>query len=422
MEVIGIIILALLVYWHWKSNNVQKSPLSKFYFIGLTSKLLLGVGVGLLYTFFYQGGDTFALFHDAQFLTDLGKNQPKEYINFIFCRPYHYPEHIQSQLMKSNASTSIFCIVLSLINFLTNSNYWISGAYLSVFSFIGIWKYIDILKQKYPQLNYSLIIPYFILPSFAFWSSGIIKESISMGLIFLSIGYLLQIIYYRKSYYKGVSIIFISLLLLLQIKFYYFLFIILLIGLNSFMLYNDKKERSIDIKQTTIFLLGIGSIVMILPYLHYHFDYHRVLNTIQLNYVKLYDASKEGTAIYLPYLDGSWLGLLKSLPFAIIGAFELTNLFSDKNTFQTISIFENLGTIVLLIYTSTLFFKSPKIKKRPFLKWTLLLSIVLTLLFIGLLGIASPNLGSLNRYKILFISTLIHISFMIIDNNKKSYI
>lgn len=419
MTWIGILLFIILIYFHWKSEFTSKSAFRKLYFPFLLTKLLLGSMVGIIYTYYYQGGDTFALFNDAKFLSELAINQPSEYINYIFSRPYHYPEHIQSQLLKSNASTSIFCILLSLINIFTNNNYWISGLFFSTFSFMGIWFYINTLKKYNPKLHFSLILPFIVLPSFAFWSSGIIKESICMGICFSIAGFWVKT---EKEKRINWPLLFIHLLfafLLLQIKFYYFLYLFLMLSVNQFMFRNNASNRKVNIKTYFAFTVLIILILLLLPKIHYHFDYQRLLTTLETNYIKLYSTSKDGTAIELPYFDGSLSGFIISFPFALIGAFELSNWNSSKTLFQWYSLIENLIVLIVFSFAVFQFTKIENIKKRPFLIGALVFSILCTLLFIGIMGIASPNLGSLSRYKILFLSTLTHISLIILEQRRK---
>ncbi|WP_281613522.1 hypothetical protein [Flammeovirga sp. SubArs3] len=414
MEWLSSILLLYFIFLHWSNNQKHSTSISKYYPYLLIVKLLLGIAIGLLYSFYYRGGDTFGIFKDANTLREIAINQPLDYLDYIFSKPYRYPEAIQSKLLQSNASTAIFAILLSFASLLTGGNYWVTSLYLSFFSFICIWRYLYSVYQIYPKLKYSLIIPFFLLPSFSLWSSGIVKECLSMAFLFYTLSICIDYLSHNTVKKRNWLLAVIFLFLLFQIKFYYgALFIALSPMMIVFKYRHQMRLKSWKWVLLPSFLITL--VILTLPFLHHHLNYHQIVHTIYLNYQKLYSASAEGHAIFLPLFDDSINGLIQSLPTAIIKAFTSPKITSESSIFYVIIKIENF--LVLGCYLLSIYFllKNDIIKKRLWLLWTFMYISIIIILFVGVLAIASPNYGSLNRYKIGAVVLLFQLSLSSIE-------
>ncbi|MBB6459488.1 hypothetical protein [Flammeovirga kamogawensis] len=415
MGVFSLCLLTLLVYLHYQNVNNRTTHFSKIYFTALLIKFTLGVGVGLLYTFYYSGGDTFSLFNDGIILSKIAKTDFSAYLNFITSKAYRYPEVIMQQLTKSNASSTYFGIILSFLALLTGENYWISSLYISFFAFTGIWKLISELYLIYPKSKYSLFLTFFLIPSFSFWSSGILKESLAIGCICWVIGYGFDIIRKGKINFSSVIIPLFCLLILLKIKFYYFAGVITFLPLFYIAYIFNKNNYPYKSRYIFILMFLIVSLINILPQIHYHLDFNRLPNTIYLNYQKLYQASDISNAIHFPNLKPTWTSIIQSTPKALFTSFTYPSFASINNIFTAIVCFENYLLILCGLISLTIFLKSKVYSKKPYLLWMLILVLLYCSIMIALITLSSPNLGSLNRYKIGASVFLFYLSFMQIE-------
>ncbi|AZQ61009.1 hypothetical protein EI427_01880 [Flammeovirga pectinis] len=409
-------LLGLLIYLHYQ--NVSKTAIPNFFYFypfALLLKLSLGIGVGLLYTFHYNGGDTFSLYNDGIILSEIARNDFSAYFNFITSSAYRYPEEIISQLTQSNASSTYFGIFLSFLALITGGNYWISSLYLSFFAFTGIWKLISELYIIYPRSKYSLLFSFLLIPSFSFWSAGIIKESLALGCIGWIIGCGFEVIRLHKINIETLFIFLISLLILLKIKFYYFAGLITFLPLVYTAFILNKKNYTYKVRYIFILLGSMGILFYLLPYFHYHLDLNRLPATLYLNYQKLYQNSDTGNAILFPQLKPTWISILKSVPKAIFTSFTYPSITSIKNIFTAIVCIENYLLIICSSISLFLFVKSNPQQKQPYFLWMLLIVILYCFTLIALISLSSPNLGSLNRYKIGATVFLFYLAFTQIE-------
>jgi hypothetical protein len=154
-----------------------KNPLKNYYLPALLFKVASGIALGLLYSFYYNGGDTFLFFEKAKDLLALPVDQ---YLNEIFLTSIPHEERSVLPMTK----------ITSLILVLTGKNYWLATLYFSLFSFAGTFYFLIALSTKYPEVRKSAVLAFLFFPSVVFWSSGILKESIVFGIMMFMLGFL----------------------------------------------------------------------------------------------------------------------------------------------------------------------------------------------------------------------------------------
>ncbi|WP_044205272.1 hypothetical protein [Flammeovirga sp. OC4] len=395
MIIFSILLLAAGIFLHRKKNA------SLFPFIydrALFVKLILGLLLGYIYSNYYKGGDTFILYNDSVKLAEIAKTNFLGYIDFVFSKPYHYPPEIQAQLIQSNSSTVYFTIVGSVLSLICFNNYWVMSLYMSFFSFCGVWFLLKRVSLLYPSTQFSFLIANFCFPTVVFWSSGVIKETISIPILYFCIGISIDIITKKV---RAISIIILPFLLysLLQLKFYYFGGFVIFFLPILFFIY--LKINSIEFNKK-YFLLLLSFIVLggiFIVNFEYHFGLEQFPKTIYANYLKLSLNEQDSYAIHLENMNESWSGILLSIPEAIITPFIYPNYFTSRHIFDVLISTENLISIVLIILNFFLLI-TKKVKTSKYNPLLISILLAYSLLMIGFLAIASPNLGSLSRYKI----------------------
>ena len=66
--------LAFLLFISYRIWSLEKSSLRKFFWPALLLKLIAGICLGLVYTYYYSIGDTFLYFQDGVSLATSSKN------------------------------------------------------------------------------------------------------------------------------------------------------------------------------------------------------------------------------------------------------------------------------------------------------------------------------------------------------------
>lgn len=396
MGIISTLLLIIFVFFHWK-KNADLFP--NLYIPALLLKLTLGCFVGIVYTNFYNGGDTFVLFNDATILADIGRNNFLSYFNFILSKPYHYPTEIISKLAQSNTSTTNFSIIISFLCLLTNDNYWISCLYISFFCFCSIWYLTKKIKIIFPLTTYSFLFANFCIPSIAFWMSGILKEAIAIPCLYFCLGIGIEIIKSKQVKFKQVVMLICCSFVIFRIKFYYFTSGILFFSSIFYFLYLFLAQKKIKppylISISFIFIMSLIGLSLF----EYHLNINQFPKSIFTNYQKLSLNNSDPYAIQLVNLNATWKGIFLSLPEAFIMSLYKPNYSTMRHFFDFLISSENVLFLLLIINTALFIIKRKPSFPQP-LYYSILLLLLYSIVTISFLAIASPNLGSLSRYKI----------------------
>jgi hypothetical protein len=80
-------------------------------------------------------------------------------------------------------SNTLFVIkIIGMLNFASLGNYWLTSLYFSVGSFLGCWVLVGTLGQLFPGASVGAgVVAFLLWPSVVWWSSGITKEALILG-------------------------------------------------------------------------------------------------------------------------------------------------------------------------------------------------------------------------------------------------
>ncbi len=408
-EVIGIVLLVISIWLHHRS--VASSFIKSYYFPLLLVKLMAGISVGIVYSYYYKGGDTWNYFYQA---IDFGNIAFASMANFIKLFVYNQYEMVVGFSYTYQPRAALMVKIVALVNVLSGSNYWLASLYFSFFSFVGIYKFASWLMSKF-KYGEMAGLSLFIWPSFVFWSSGILKESIAVGLIFGVIAVFFESLKH-KSFGKGLVVL-IGLYLLFLIKYYFAVvlaIILLLYALSTF----------INLQRKSVFYQVIFWSVMILlggilgGYLHPNLRLENVLGVIMENNKAFSSISSDQSIIHFMDAKLSWVWLLINTPKALFASLFLPLIPSGNIMFMLASV-ENvllLGLFVrgLLVIRLKDLQQNSNILLASF-NYIIILAIFLTL--------STPNLGTLARYKVAFMPVVLIIVLLAnrLAFSRKSY-
>ena len=319
----------------------------------------------------------------------------------------------------------------------------------------------------------------FLLPSLLFWCSGVLKE----GLLIFFIGLFVHVLYIlsegieERKYINFLWLI-ISLIGVFITKFYV---AFALLPLLFFYAFRNKKNISHTYKVLAFYLLillvlfvdSVSTKVILNPLAQkqkefvnvakggYYFEVKSLtaIDTLYVEYInekylkKLSETNYEilkncpvyfydnleilsafknktkienayllkvivpaNSYIYLPAMQSRLSSLLEVLPIAIYNTLFLPTFFSIKNLMYLMPAFENLLFIILLFFA---FFNGKKITKKQ--EYYNSLFLVFAINLIVLIGLITPVLGALIRYKVpvlpfLFFVLISKIDFTTSDN------
>lgn len=403
---IGLNIVLLLTLGYWLRQQRQMPRLGRVLLPALVLKLVAGtIAYGRLTadaTFFQFWGEQLT----AQLWTDTGA-----WLQTLLSEEFHWG---RQNLVYHGFSNTFFLIkLLSVLNLASLGNTWLNGLYLTVFSFAGCWQLVRTVAQVFPRVPAgAAVVAWLVWPSVVYWSAGITKESLLVGsgawLTALVLGWL-----YGGRPVKAWVVVGGFLLALLHFKMRFFFAGLLLGGLASLLVVRVVQHLG-GARQGVVQLLiviavlvgGIRGAAEVIPVLRLN----KFTNQLTNNYYQLLRVSQHRPHLEYADLKPTVPSMLSYAPQAIMNTVTRPWLWEDKQLLYVVAGLENLALLVLLgIALLALVQQRPG--HLPFALVAVLLLYCLALA--ALLGLSTPNLGTLNRYRAV---PLPYLVFLLLQN------
>ena len=303
-------------------------------------------------------------------------------------------------LIKINA-------ILNLIGF---KNYFFNSITFILMGFVGeVLIFKSLIKKfefKYPKFLFWSIV---LFPSIFLWSSGILKEP----MIIFSFGLILNSLIPKRKW-ANISSFIVAILIIFKVKFY--IFICVFPALISYIISEKTKLKPPRIIFTICVIMAV--IIFALGKMNNNYNPLKILSQKQNDFITLSELFDTGSAYKITPIEPSITSLLKAIPKGVVNGFFRPFPNNINNLLQLFPLIENLLLYLMIAY---LFFKMIflKIKINQDVKnilWNSLFFI--TMLFI-LIGISTPVIGALVRYKVPGLLFLIIVINLMYDQFKK---
>lgn len=353
----------------------------------------------------------------------------------------------------------------ALLHFISNHNYYVHALFSSLLAFLGInWIY-KAFRNLFQGKEIILFSVWLLFPGVWFWTSALFKEGpalFGIGLIFISIQ---RVISERKYSIKNSAMFLMAFLMAFTFKQYtlvpvfcfsvlfcfiyyrlpllnnkgivYCLAIVISLIIGNLTLKSIKDKTIIESlaeRQTVFVDMSHGGIFLLdsTRFIRLPYDTTQIIKTRYVNseeeYVKIkagatfifwehthqqdtlicdnnrdtiseyrlyYIVPKANATIDVKPLDKSLIGLFKITPQVLMITLCRPLFFDARNAMDVLASLENL--LILLSFALLIFYK---IRYRKGSIWILYwLSMVLVIVMI--IGITSPNIGAIERYRAL---------------------
>jgi len=389
------LIIFLINYIRKKS---RQHPLNTIYYPAALFKIAAGIGVGIVYRFYYNSGDTLLYYDDSLKLGSLCFRDPELFVDTVFLNgvPTDY-----SFAFAEQPRAFFFVKIISFLNIFAFDDYWIMSAYLSLFSFAGFWRLSKVLVNYFHLPNLAVVFSLFFFPSVVFWSSGVLKDSIAMGCICFIIYYTILFAHgLRRLTWYEYAMVAVFIITLAILKYYYFAVLApVLLSYSAIVLLQKnviiKKDDTVAI---VLFSVLFCVFIFLATFIHPNLSLNNFVQALYNNYLATLYASIGKHVFVFVNFSPSLLSMIPYIPKAIlIGLFrpwpgDISGIFS-------VPVYIENAVIVILTLTSAYAWVK---KKYPVSLSGVAVSTYVLLLAI-LLTFASPNWGSLLRYKVGFL-------------------
>lgn len=382
----------------------------KYFLPALWLKLIGGVCVGLIYYFYYGGGDTVSYFdHGAHHIYRAFLDSPLKALKIIFLENIRVGETIEytAPIWVYRDSASFMTVRFAgFFNLFAFDTYGGTVCWFSFISFLTVWKLYRTVYLRYKDLHFKLALACFFLPSVFFWGSGILKDTITFSAVCLMVSSALEILFLKRKIIKNILIILAAAFAIYSIKIY--ILIALIPSLAYLFLFQpiaNIKNKGIRLFITPVLftILAIGSYfgMKVIGENSPRYNLENMAYTAQETAKWIHYVSKtEGGAGYtLGDYDFSAFGVVKKTLPAIWVTLFRPHPWEVKNPVMLLSAIEALFFIYLL-FNFILKTKIGKIRHILSQDSMIISFLLFAFIFSWAVGLTTYNFGSLVRYKI----------------------
>ncbi|WP_156126321.1 hypothetical protein [Hymenobacter sp. DG25B] len=313
----------------------------------------------------------------------------------------------QELVFHGFSNTFFFIKLLSVLNLMTGGIAWLNALYLSVFSFMGCWQLAKTVGHLFPDTP-PLAGPLALLawPSVVFWSAGITKESVLLGSLAWLAAWVLQ-----KSYggvlVRWYSVVGVCLLTWLSFKMRFFFAVFLLLALAHLLLIRVLQGIKLPLANWAqvgfLFMLFTGGAWfagMVSPV----FRANKFTSQLIYSYSELEKKSKDKPHLQYQNLKPTLSSIASYAPLAALNTVTRPLPGEGKELKYLVSGIENLAHIALLLLSVWAVVRG-RAGKLPF---TVVLAFgFYCFMLAALIGLTTPNLGTLSRYRVAFLPFLV---------------
>ncbi len=380
-------------------------------------KVLAGICLGLVYSRYYTDkstADTFKFFDDSRIIFESLRDNPKDFLRML--TGYHADAQDlkekyymgmtawNNKEMFFNDNRSIIRLNV-LFQFISLGHYYVHVVFLNLFSFTGLICIYKFFKRALENKHKLFFLSLFLFPSLLFWGSGMLKD----GLLLFSVGIFL---YFFQSIFveKKISLLTVAGFLLGIAGLIFNKFYILLMLLPAITAYYFCTRSPVNyIRKFSIVYFLFALIFFSSKFISPQLDFLKILESKRMSFEQIAVSGNARHILELPNEPLTTFSFIKQIPQAFSRVVFRPYLWESDSAPVLLSALEN--ALLILSILLLLFFVNRGIKPIPLLLFSL--GFILTLfIFIGMI---TPVLGAMVRYRIIGIPFLIFILIGLMD-------
>lgn len=429
-----VLFLGFLLYSYIKqSNRIITDPIYRFYTRGLIFKLIGALGFSLVYLYYYRGGDTIYYMSGCIAMTNLFFKNPSLYFDLIinkitFTKYISYfdyetlwpPTHMTKKTENFNVIR-----IASFFTIITFKSFLGTTFIMAFICYQGIWRCFKLFCSLFPPLSSSFSFAFLYLPSFAFWASGIMKDTISVFCICMIVVSFYEFFFAPKKKFSKFIPLLLYASLLFNVKPY------LLLALFPGLIFWASFSRLQKIKSKVLrllvlpFILAISGIILVNFYASSagtkYGSAQEALETAAIIRKDLQRSEQYGDNYFdIGEVDPTFSGMLTKFPVATIAGLYRPFIWESRSPVMLLSGLENLFLLLFTLYSLIrlrIFGLFTATFKDPIL--TLCFSFSVFVAFI--VGFTTANFGALVRYRMPILPFFLAYFFILTFLSNETY-
>lgn len=383
------------------------------------AKVVSGIILGIIYTYYYTDrltSDTFKFFDDSKIMFDVYWTNPSHFFRMLtgyqddapYLKVYYDTMHnwYNKVAIFNDYRTQIR--INTLLRFISLGYYNVHAVVFSFLSFCGLTAILKLCVADLKSKRRVLYFAIYFLPSVLFWGSGLLKDALIFSATGLSLYYLNKCFVTKIKVQQHLILSLLFLLFLMSIKFHNYILFFPLYVAYAWSMYSKKN-----------IFLKFGLVILVYYFVLIRMDYvlpdygmMELLSKKQREFLDLKRLYNPESGIAVSYLSSSVINGLKNTPEALYNVFCRPWFFESKSPFMLMAGFENL-LLLSLTALSVIAFRKSKLQFTPLF----FLSLFYVLSLFELIGLVTPVMGAIVRYKAQALPFLVFILIAAIDKN-----
>lgn len=391
----------ICLIWRLRFFNDGVLP-RKLIIFGFIVKLAAGTALGWVYSSYYTDrtkADTFRYFDDSEVLFSAIQDSPSSYWKMISGLNSDAPE-LQQYYDRMNYwydayspvnDNRAMIRVNALLRLFSGGHYHVHLVFVCFLALIGIVAATKALAKFHPEYSASFFLLFIVIPSVVFWGSGLMKDSLGVFALGLTI-YSLTNLRGKQDYsVKQLGLWFICMLMLMQTRFQLFL-LMCPIGIAWFVATNFEKKRLAKFLATYV-LISLATILSWSTFFEHGF--FEQLSEKRNAFISLAIQENSNSLFSTQQMETGFPNVILEPIAGFIKSLTQPSLSSNPNAINTIAAIENLLVLAILLFLIVYSLKN------SFREWSLFLALCLTLSmsYLAITGMVTPVAGALVRYK-----------------------
>lgn len=401
------IIMAVYALAYYLRPKLCDEDNYKYFIPALTLKIIGAIAIGLIYQFYYDGGDTFNYHtHGSRVIWETTWDRPLDALKLMLS-PGDNPElyRYSSRIVFFHDQSSMVVVRLGAIaDIVTFSAYSGTAVLFAFASFLGLWCLFRAFYEIFPGHMRSIAFAVLFIPSVVFWGSGILKDTIVITCLGIMTYMTKRIFIDRNLSIVRVLLLFLAAVIVFAVKKYVLLCfvpaLVLWVYLYKLSMIRSKIAR-ILVAPMVLLIGGLSAYYAVqkIGEDDPRYALGRIAETARTTAydIGFYTGRNAGSGYSLGEQDGTFTGLLALFPQAINVALFRPYLWEAKNPLMVFSALEATG---LFIITLWLLLRNPRGFLRSLNDPSVIFCLIFSVTFAFAVGVSTYNFGTLTRYRI----------------------
>ncbi|MEP6711011.1 MAG: hypothetical protein ABJA37_01280 [Ferruginibacter sp.] len=412
----------------FRRRQYTDARLRKYHKIGFWIKVFSTFAFCIFVVYVSPGDSTGLYYTEGYNIYKLILKDPSN-IQLLFIPAKDFDQALLSNIANlgyfNEESNFMVTKITAFLCFFTFGQFMAINLIFSMISFTGVWRLYRFFYEQYPDLHKQFSFAILFLPTFVFWSSGILKDPLCTGALGWLTYSLYSIFYLKKNPVKFGILVVLFGYLIIVLKVYIIVsylpfFVIFLILQNV----NLIKNKFVKILLVSGFLIGsIFSFIRITSTMQKALGNFagqgiaKSVKTYQVNYENQAFSASSNFSLGVEF-DGSVNSLIKLAPAAIVATLFRPFIWESKKLSTLLSSLESLAFMIFTIFV-LIKVGIKKMVKTIVSKAVVMYCFLYSIIFSLFVGATTLNFGSLVRYKIPGIPFYLLAMFFILYFNNK---